>query len=203
LKIILASGNKGKIKEIKNNIPFCETIAYFNLIDPIEIVEDKNTFKGNAIKKAMCVYEKISHLMDKNDYILSDDSGITVDALDGAPGVHSARYANTNKNQPNATDSENLNFLIKNLKEKNIKKSKAFYTAVLTLVNKDGEYQCFDGYMDGEVIDTIKGSNGFGYDPIFIPNNFEQTLGELNFEQKQKLSHRYKAIEKLKKYLQN
>jgi len=118
LKIILASGNKGKIKEIKNNLPFYQIIPYFDLIDHIDIDEDKDTFEENAIKKAMCIYKNISHLMEKNDYILSDDSGISVEALNGQPGIHSARYANTNKNEPNATDSKNLDFLIKNLKEK-------------------------------------------------------------------------------------
>jgi XTP/dITP diphosphohydrolase len=201
LKIILASGNKGKLSEIKDNLLDFEIVPYFELIQKIDIDEDKNTFEGNAIKKAMCIYEKMKSMMNETDYILSDDSGISVDILNAEPGVHSARYANKNKNEPNASDSENVKFLLKNLKSKNTSSSPAFYTAVLVLVNYKGEYKCFDGYMKGKVINEIIGTNGFGYDPIFIPNGYKTTLGEMNFEQKQKISHRYKALEKLKEYL--
>lgn len=200
MKLIIASGNKGKLAEIKSHLPNADIIPYFDLIEKMDIVEDGDTFESNAIKKALCIYDKFSSQMGDDDYILSDDSGISVEALGGEPGIYSARYASLhtpNAREENTSSIDNINTLIKNMQDKQITKSKAFYTAVLVLVDKNGNYKCFDGYMHGEVITQMRGENGFGYDPIFIPNGHTTTLGQMSFEQKQKLSHRYKALVKM------
>jgi XTP/dITP diphosphohydrolase len=120
--------------------------------------------------------------------VLSDDSGISVEALGNAPGIYSARYAGEG-----ATDKDNLNKLVTALKEKGLKESPAFYTAAISIVCREGAYTVH-GWMHGKVIDTPRGDGGFGYDPMFIPEGFEQTLGELDAEIKKKISHRSKAL---------
>ncbi len=191
MKIVLASGNKGKIKEIKNYYKDHEVLAYSDIVPLFEIVEDGDTYQANAIIKAKTIYEK---LKDKvSDFIvLADDSGITVPSLGGIPGVFSARYAGVG-----ASDKENLHKLINALKEKNIKKTPAFYTAAMAIVNEKGIFTAH-GWMHGYVIDEAKGDDGFGYDPMFIPSGFSKTLGELELKIKQEFSHRTKALKLVK-----
>ncbi|SFV52039.1 Nucleoside 5-triphosphatase RdgB (dHAPTP, dITP, XTP-specific) [hydrothermal vent metagenome] len=185
MKLVLATGNKGKVKEIKEYCDSFEVIPYTELIEPFEIVEDGDTFKANAIIKAQAVYDALG----RDDVIvLADDSGISVDALDGAPGIYSARYA-----REGASDRENLNKLIEELKKKGLEHSLAHYTAAMALVSKDG-VRTVHGWMYGEVITTPRGENGFGYDPIFIPEGYKKTLGELESDVKKELSHRSKAL---------
>ncbi len=186
MKIILATSNKGKVNEIKKLLNSFEVVSYDEMIEPFEIVEDGKTFKENAIIKAKAVYEKLE---DKDDlWVLSDDSGISVPLFDNEPGIKSARYAGEN-----ATAKDNLKKLIDELKKVGIKKTPAFYTAAIALVSKDGIFTTH-GWMRGDVIDEARGENGFGYDPIFIPEGFSKTLGELDEEIKKKLSHRSKAL---------
>jgi len=183
MKIVVASGNKGKIREIKEILKDFEVIAYTDLIEPFEIEENGNSFKENAILKAKAVYGKI------HDYIvLADDSGISVPVLNNAPGIYSARYAGVN-----ASDKENLNKLINELKKRNIKKTAAFYTAAIAIATPYGVWTTH-GFMRGNVIDEARGDRGFGYDPMFIPKGYEKTLGELDESIKQKISHRNKAL---------
>ncbi len=191
MKIILASGNKGKIKEIKNYYKDYEVLAYSDIISPFEIVEDGDTYQANAIIKAETIYKKLKDKID-NFIVLADDSGISVPALGGIPGVFSARYAGVR-----ASDKDNLNKLINALKEKNIKKTPAFYTAAMAIVNEKGVFTAH-GWMHGDVIDEARGDDGFGYDPMFIPSGFSKTLGELELEIKQKFSHRTKALKLVK-----
>ncbi len=191
MKIILASGNQGKIKEIKNYYKDYEVLAYSDIISPFEIVEDGDTYQANAIIKAQTIYKKLKDKID-NFIVLADDSGISVPALGGIPGVFSARYAGVG-----ASDKENLHKLINALKEKNIKKTPAFYTAAMAIVKKKGVFTAH-GWMHGDVIDEAKGDDGFGYDPMFIPSGFSKTLGELELEIKQEFSHRTKALRLVK-----
>ena len=121
--------------------------------------------------------------------MVADDSGISVDALDGAPGIYSARYAGEG-----ASDRDNLLKLVEALKEKGLSTSPAHYTAAIAIVSKEGE-SCVHGWMYGDVITALRGENGFGYDPSFIPDGFDKTLGELDNEVKKGLSHRSKALE--------
>ncbi len=185
MRIVLATGNKGKIEEFKNLLPEHEIVTYKELLGEIEIVEDKDTFKGNAIKKAKTIFNL---LKDENTLVISDDSGITVPALNNEPGIYSARYA-----KENATDKENNAKLILKLNEKNLPKTKAYYTACIAIVYK-GEIYTVHGWMHGQVINKELGEGGFGYDPMFIPNGYNKTLGELSYEVKKAFSHRTKAL---------
>lgn len=120
--------------------------------------------------------------------MISDDSGITVPALGNIPGIYSARFAGKN-----ASDKDNLNKLINELKSKNIRKTPAYYTAAIAIVSKEGEFTVH-GWMHGVVIDEARGDKGFGYDPMFIPSGYDKTLGELDDEIKKEISHRSKAL---------
>ncbi len=185
MKIVLATSNKGKLREFKK---MCDTevIAFSDILGDIEIVEDANTFKGNALIKARTIYEKLN---DTNVIVVSDDSGISVPLLGGIPGVYSARYAGEG-----ASDKENLYKLVNAVKEAGVDRTPAFYTASIAIVSKFGEY-VVHGWMHGDVLATTRGENGFGYDPMFVPSGFEQTLGELDDEVKKAISHRSKALE--------
>lgn len=186
MRIILATSNQGKVKEFQAWIHEYEVLAYSDVMESFEIEETGKTFKENALIKARAVFEKLS---DKNDIVLSDDSGISVPLLGGIPGIYSARYAGVN-----ATSQDNLNKLIAALKEKGVERTPAFYTAAIALVCERGEF-CVHGWMHGEAIAEARGHNGFGYDPMFIPCGYSQTLGELDERVKKAFSHRARALE--------
>ncbi len=182
MRIVLATSNKGKVKEIAEF--FGEfVVPYTDIIDSFEIEENGDTFASNALIKARAIYEKLGC----KDIVIADDSGISVPVLGGEPGIYSARYAKVE-----ASDRENLDKLISELKKANIKKTPAFYTAAIALVCEEGEF-VVHGWMHGDVIDEARGNGGFGYDPMFIPQGYELTLGELSTEIKSDFSHRTKA----------
>ena len=185
MQIVLATSNKGKVREIKAMCEDFEVVAFSEIIEPFEIIEDAPTFKGNALLKARAVYEALD---DVDAIVLSDDSGISVDALDGAPGIFSARYGGED-----ASDKDNLYKLMNEVKAKGFETSPAHYTAAIAIVTKEGE-QVVHGWMYGDVITAPRGENGFGYDPCFIPEGYDKTLGELDDELKKELSHRSKAL---------
>ena len=186
MRLVLATSNKGKVREIKEYCNNFEVIPYSELTNEFEIIEDGKTFKENAIIKAKAVYNAIE---DKDIIVLADDSGISVEALNNEPGIFSARYAGED-----ASDKDNLHKLIDELKKQNLKSSPAFYTAAMAIVSKYGIWSVH-GWMHGDVITTPRGENGFGYDPIFIPKGFDKTLGELQSDIKKQISHRSKALE--------
>jgi XTP/dITP diphosphohydrolase len=186
VKIVLASSNKGKLKELKAWMDTFEVYAFSELIEPFEIEETGNSFKENALIKAKAVYEALN---DEDAIVLSDDSGISVDVLGGEPGIYSARYAGVG-----ATSEQNLQKLIATLKSKGLQKTKAHYTAAIAIVCKKGEF-CVHGWMHGNALAQARGENGFGYDPMFIPLGFDKTLGELDESVKKELSHRSRALE--------
>lgn len=185
MKIVLASSNKGKIKEIQELIPEYDVVAFADLLGDIEIEENGSSFKENAIIKAKAIYEKLN---DKNIIVISDDSGISVDALDGTPGIYSARYSGKN-----ATDKQNNEKLIKELKNNSITSSNAHYTCAIAIASKYG-IQTTHGWMFGSVSIEPKGENGFGYDPLFTPIGYNRTIAELPLKIKKELSHRSKAL---------
>ncbi len=196
MKVVLASANKGKIAEFEKLMPKDEVIAFSEILGKIEIDEDQDSFKGNAIKKARTIYDLlIEKGFDKNVIVISDDSGITVPALNNEPGIYSARYAGLN-----ASDKENNAKLIENLNKQNIKKTPAFYTACIAIIYKNETYTVH-GWMHGNVINKELGEGGFGYDPMFIPIGFNETLAELGYEAKKDFSHRTKALNLAKKVL--
>jgi len=193
LKLVLATGNKGKVREIKALCEDYEVIPYGDLIDEFEIVEDGDTFKENALIKARAVFKALN---DEDVMVIADDSGISVDILDGKPGIYSARYAGED-----ATDKDNLYKLMDAIKATGNETSKAHYTAAIAIVTKDSEYSVH-GWMYGTALSEASGDGGFGYDPMFIPEGYDKTLGELDDEIKKKLSHRSKALSLAKKIIE-
>ena len=189
--LLIATNNKGKLLEIKKLLPKHITFYSpkdFNLSEP---VENSKTFEGNAVIKAKYCAQK-SKLIS-----LSDDSGLEISSLNGEPGVHSARWAGKNKNFKLA-----IKKVYTKIKKKNrLKKLNAaqFYCS-LAIAFPNGIYKTFSGTVSGKISTKPKGNNGFGYDPIFIPDGYKKTFGEMNAKFKDKISHRYKAFSKIKKY---
>ncbi len=196
MKLVLATGNKGKVREIKALCEDYEVVPYSELIEAFEIVEDGDTFKENALIKARAVFKALKEQLNTDDIVvIADDSGISVDALGGEPGIYSARYAGANAN-----DKDNLYKLIDSIKDKGIDDSPAHYTAAIAIVTKNKEFSVH-GWMHGRAITEARGDGGFGYDPMFIPLGFDKTLGELDDDIKKKLSHRSKALKLAKKVI--
>jgi XTP/dITP diphosphohydrolase len=194
MKLVLATGNKGKLRELRAMCD-AEVTPFADLLGAFEIEETGTTFAQNALIKARTIFEKLEEKDPSNDYlVISDDSGISLPVLDGAPGIYSARFAQEDIKDREVTDKDNLYKLIDTIKEKGLKSTPAYYTAAIAIVSKYGEY-VVHGWMHGEVIDEARGDKGFGYDPMFIPYGYEQTLGELDDDVKKRLSHRAKALE--------
>lgn len=187
--LFLASGNPHKIDELRQvldplGIDLESTLDY---PDAPEVEEDQPDLKGNALKKARFWYEKTGLPS------IADDTGLEVEALGGAPGVYSARYAGED-----ATYQDNVDKLLKELQgEKN--RAAQFRTVIAYVV--DGEEHSFEGVCKGEILTEEKGSKGFGYDPIFQPEGYQKTFAELDAEEKNKISHRGKALEKFLEFL--
>ena len=189
MKIVLATGNKGKLREFKQ---MCqdEVLAFSELLGEFDIVEDGDTFAANALIKARTIYEKLGKAYPDDEYlVISDDSGISLPVLDGAPGIYSARYAGVG-----VTDKDNLYKLLAAVKEKGLQSTPAYYTAAIAIVSKFGEY-VVHGWMHGDVLAEPRGDKGFGYDPMFVPKGYDLTLGELDDDVKSLISHRGQALE--------
>lgn len=185
-KIILASRNEDKIKELRAALgPLnLELQSALNFPSLKEVEEDRNTLEGNALKKARYVYQETGLPA------LADDTGLEVDALDGRPGVYSARYASET-----ATYQDNLEKLLDELAGVDLKDRGAQFRTALVLVTKK-ETHTFEGICRGTIIKQPKGGGGFGYDPVFKPDGYEETFAELDADIKNKISHRGRAIEK-------
>ena len=188
MQLVFASNNKNKIKEIQLLVP--DSIQILSLEDigcTEDIPETADTIEGNAILKANYVTEKYGY------DCFADDSGLEVEALNGAPGVFSARYAGEPKN-----DENNIDKLLANLKD--IENKKANFKTVICL-NSKGEQHLFTGIINGQIIEERIGTNGFGYDPIFVADGYEKTFAELTLEEKSNISHRGIAVKKLIHFL--
>lgn len=192
-ELLIATKNAGKIREIEEllaNVPIkLRTLREFpNIVEP---EETGATFAENAILKADYYARKTGIPA------LADDSGLEVAALDGAPGIYSARYAGEN-----ATDEERITRLLDELKETKNKNRQARFVCAMAIVNIDGTTECLkEGVCLGQITNSRVGKNGFGYDPIFIPEGFLETFGEINSETKQKISHRALAVSKIVGFL--
>ena len=187
LKLLVASKNKKKIKELKEILePAGVIVLTSEDIGGIPDVEENGTsFEENASLKAI----EIAKLT--GNYVFADDSGLEVEALNDAPGIYSARYAGEN-----ATDQERIDKLLYNLK--NEVNRKARFVCVIAISDKKGNTKTFRGEIYGRIIEKPKGSSGFGYDPVFIPDGYNQTFAELSQEIKNKISHRANALAKAK-----
>ncbi len=190
MQLILATSNQGKVREFSQFFGE-KLVPYSDIIPAFEIVEDGDSFAANALIKARAIYDRLSN----DAIVIADDSGISVPLLGGEPGIYSARYARIN-----ASDLDNLNKLISVIKANGVKRTPAYYTAALALVCKEGEF-VVHGWMHGDVIDEAKGDGGFGYDPMFVPQGYKQTLGELPNDVKKEFSHRSKALRLLQPIL--
>jgi len=194
MEIVLATRNKKKIEEIRRitgDLPIT-ILSLENFPDCPETVEDRDTFEGNALKKAV----EVCRCTGKP--ALADDSGLEVDALGGAPGVYSARYAGA---IGNTSDVLNYQKLLSELRNVITEKRGAQFVCCMALAFPDGTVKTFLGYAKGRIGMEPKGKTGFGYDPVFIPDSYERTFAEMTGEEKDKLSHRGKAIEKLADFL--
>ncbi len=186
MKLIIASNNAHKIYEIKKILSgkFDEIISLREAGIDHETVEDGTTFMENALKKA----REICSI--SGECALADDSGISAHALGGEPGIYSARYAGNYDSH--AADAENNALLLKNLANKEDKT--AHYTSAIALVYPSGREVTAEGYMYGKIIDTPRGTRGFGYDPIFVMDGETRTVAEMTDEEKNSVSHRAKAL---------
>ena len=191
-EIVVATKNKHKIIEFKAMLePLGYTILSLYDFDEFpEIIEDKDTFRGNAQKKA----QELSEYLHKT--VIADDSGLEVEALNSEPGVYSARYAGED-----VTYDDNNKLLLKNLE--NIENRKARFVTCMCYFDISGEVLFFEDYLHGSIAKEYKGTNGFGYDPIFIPDGDSRHLAEYTLEEKNKISHRGKAFRKLVDYITN
>lgn len=191
-KIIFATSNEGKLKEIRmilKDLPY-EVISMREAGINIDIVEDGETFEDNAIIKAKTIAKLSGHMA------LADDSGLEVDAMDRAPGVYSARFLGdtTSYDIKNQYILDKLNGLVG-------KERSARYVCVIALACPNGDIITRESTMEGEIAKEPKGSNGFGYDPIFFIPEYNCTCGEMPLDEKNKISHRGKALEEMKKVL--
>lgn len=188
MQLVFASNNQNKIKEIQQLVP--STIQILSLEDigcTVDIPETADTIEGNAKLKANFVTEHYGYPC------FADDSGLEIDILNGEPGVYSARYAGSQKN-----DNDNLNKVLEQLE--NQSNRKANFKTVIAL-NLNGEQHLFTGIINGTIIEEKKGTNGFGYDPIFVADGYTQTFAELSMEEKSAISHRAKAVKQLIEFL--
>ena len=190
MNLIVASGNQGKLHEISEIFSHHRVMSFREFLAPFEIIEDGNSFQENAFIKARAIAEKLPPHIMRTHVILSDDSGLCVPILGGAPGIYSARYAGEN-----ASDEENNKRLIRALKERGIERTSAYYVAAIAMIFRGMEWSTH-GWLHGEVITTPRGKEGFGYDPLFIPKGYDMSLAEMEKAQKNKISHRFWGLKR-------
>jgi XTP/dITP diphosphohydrolase len=216
--LLLATRNAHKVAEIRAMLGDSFQLLTLNDFPSApKVIEDADTFAGNAAKKAVELAKWLAKSGKRkaesgNVFVLADDSGLEVDALNGAPGVHSARFAAPDKSE-NSADADNNAKLLRLLQAVPLEKRAARFRCVLALAPvpeekiesaspvcyaDEFEPQFFDGVCAGKIIFEPRGQNGFGYDPLFVPDGFTQSFAELGEDVKNKLSHRAKALEKLK-----
>lgn len=186
--IYLATNNKNKVVEFQRILgPSYLLKNAQELAVGIDWVEDGKTFFDNALIKA----KALQPFLKKNEWILAEDSGLCIDALDGAPGLYSARFMPDAKNQ-----TEKNEHILNLLKDKMDKKERqAHYFCCLVHMDQEGNYEAFEGKCCGFISTVSRGQGGFGYDPIFVPDGYNQSLGELSDEIKSSISHRKAAIQ--------
>jgi XTP/dITP diphosphohydrolase len=227
ITLLIATRNAHKVDEIRAILG--GEFRFLTLNDfpgAPKVIEDAETFSGNATKKAVELAKWLASeksgkrkAESGNNFVLADDSGLEVDALGGKPGVHSARFAaldwSADGSSANSPDADNNARLLRLLKDVPAEKRTARFRCVVAFVTApqkkieisspvsnadDFLAQIFDGACEGKIIFTPRGKNGFGYDPLFVPNGFKKTFAELGEDVKNKLSHRAEALEKLKEF---
>lgn len=189
MKLVFATNNKHKLQEVRDIIGSgVEILSLADINCNEDIPETADTLDGNALIKARYIYEKY------NVNCFADDTGLEVDALDGAPGVYSARYAG------DGHDSEaNMRKLLENLTGKNNRDAQ-FRTVIALII--DGEEKLFNGIVKGRITEEKRGDSGFGYDPIFVPEGYSESFAQMDSSTKNSISHRYRATKQLSDYLE-
>lgn len=189
MKLVFATNNKHKLQEVRDIIGSgVEILSLADINCNDDIPETADTLDGNALIKARYIYEKY------NVNCFADDTGLEVDALDGAPGVYSARYAG------DGHDSEaNMRKLLENLTGKNNRDAQ-FRTVIALII--DGEEKLFNGIVKGKITEEKRGDSGFGYDPIFVPEGYSESFAQMDSSTKNSISHRYRATKQLSDYLE-
>jgi XTP/dITP diphosphohydrolase len=192
-KLVFASKNRGKTREIEALLKGTDVdlLSLRDYPDAPSIIEDGHTFLENALKKARVISEYTGRT------VIADDSGLEVDCLGGAPGVHSARYSGMG-----ATDEKNIRKLLEAMEGIPGEQRGASFRCALVLYRTDGTFEAFEGELKGTINLEPSGSGGFGYDPIFVVPEYGKTVAELDPETKNRISHRGRAFAKLKKSLQ-
>lgn len=188
MELIFATNNRHKAEEIQAMLPSSIRVSTLKEVGIEEdIPEEQDTLEGNASQKAQTIFHRLS----KNCF--ADDTGLEIEALGGAPGVHSARYAGEDK------DSEaNMNKVLRKMESTDNRKAR-FRTVIALIL--DGEPMFFEGIVNGHILREKRGEEGFGYDPIFLPEGYDQTFAQMPMDEKNKISHRSRAIQKLADYL--
>lgn len=189
MKLVFATNNKHKLQEVRDIIGSgVEILSLADINCNDDIPETADTLDGNALIKARYIYEKY------NVNCFADDTGLEVNALDGAPGVYSARYAG------DGHDSEaNMRKLLENLTGKNNRDAQ-FRTVIALII--DGEEKLFNGIVKGRITEEKRGDSGFGYDPIFVPEGYSESFAQMDSSTKNSISHRYRATKQLSDYLE-
>ena len=188
-RLIFATNNAGKLKEMRALLGSAfEILSLAEAGIQTEIPEDHDTFEENALQKAQFIFERTQ------TPVFADDSGLEVEALNGKPGVFSARYAGEN-----CTPQDNINKLLKELK--GTENRRARFVTTVALVGSNGEHQFFHGKCEGEITREMHGEDGFGYDPVFRPAGYKLTFAEMPAAQKNRISHRAEAVQKLVTFL--
>lgn len=191
-EIVFASHNEGKIKEIKKLLaPYGIKVKSALDMNLPDVEETGKTFEENSLLKSRTIAKLV------NMPCLADDSGLCVDALNGAPGVYSARYA------PNRDFDKGMEKLLAEMEKSPNKSRNAHFSCVISLAWPDGQYKVFAGQVDGKIAFHKMGAGGFGYDPLFVPEGFTSSFAQMSQEEKNKISHRGHAVEKLKDFLNN
>ncbi|GAB6099122.1 XTP/dITP diphosphatase [Halanaerocella petrolearia] len=192
MRLFLATGNDHKIEEMTKLLSDTdiEIVSKYDFDKVPEVIEDANTFTGNALKKAneLCEYTKLP--------TIADDSGLVVEALDGRPGVYSARFAGKD-----ASDQENNQKLLTLLEDVPQSKRKAHFTCAIAFVTPNGQEEVAIGKCQGNIAFEFQGESGFGYDPLFIPQGYEVSFAQLGNNIKDQISHRSKALAEMKPIL--
>lgn len=189
MELIFATHNKGKLKEVQSLVP--STIKVISLDDlnmTTEIPETGHTLHDNALIKARTIFQLYKKA------VIADDSGLDVEALNGAPGVHSARYAG----EPSDAQ-KNMDLVLHQLQTTTNRE--AHFKTIIAYIDADGKEQMFEGIVDGNIIQEKRGDNGFGYDPIFVPVGYDRTFAEMSAEEKNSMSHRAMALKAFSDFL--
>lgn len=189
MELCFATNNSNKVREVWQLVkPDFSILSLAEIGCHEELAETQNTLEGNSLQKALYVYKTY------NIPCFADDTGLEVDALNGAPGVYSARYAGPQRN-----NEDNMQLLLANLKDKTNRKAR--FRTVITLIGLEKEPVFFEGEVRGVITSEKRGSQGFGYDPVFLPDGFDRTFAEMDVQEKNTLSHRARAVKKLVHYL--